>query len=364
MLERHWEDDFNAELGKFPAAKWKGGQTSTGQHAALWLARDSRVLIALRQGAPMSDMQKFIAVPTEPQRFAARVRQSLKTSLAFIMDQRWASLIFLLVYLGLMYWDYLSVRLLPSPPPPEWTDNWPEILDPLKLQLAREALGTWRSLLAALVTVLYWGNALLFIADRAAAFENETVVGLGRYLLRGSCIALLLALPLAIGLVLLFIPGLLVAGVLISAATVSMFRENSTFKAIGEGYRLVTQSLPGQVRILGFSRSFAHIVGAYGLVILTTLLFAGVAIFLAAGLALVIPSLTLPLSYAQNVISDLVGSFLNLSFSIFVLRLYSEYRTLVRRYHNLSDPTAESPDEQETRQNPKFHSTLRFTIRP
>ncbi|HYX37073.1 MAG TPA: hypothetical protein VE954_28560 [Oligoflexus sp.] len=278
----------------------------------------------------MSDMQNFIAVPSAPQRFAPRVRQSFTTALAFIRDQRWASLIFLLVYLGLMYWDYLSVRLLPSPPPPEWTSNWPEALDPLKLQLGRQALGTWRSLLAGLVTLLYWGNALLYIADRADSFEKESVVGLGRYLVRGFVIALLLALPLAIGLVLLFIPGLLVAAILIASATVAMFRENGIFKAIGEGYRLVTRSLPGQTRIFGFSRSFAHIVGAYGLVILGTILFAGTAIFLAAGLAHWLPNLALPLSYAQGVVSDLVGSFLNLSFSIFVLRLYAEYRTLVR----------------------------------
>jgi len=279
----------------------------------------------------MSDMQNFIAVPKDPQRFVPRVGQSLKTSLAFIVDQRWASLIFLLVYLGLMYWDYLSARLLPMPAVPEWTANWPEAMNPLKLQLAREALGTWRSLLAGFVTLLFWGNALLFIADRSDAFESDGVVGLGRYLLRGSCIALLLVTPMILGFALLFIPGLLVAGILIAAATIAMFREQTIFRAIGAGYRLVTQSLPGQARILGFSRSFAHIVGAYGLVIIASLVATVSLIFLASGLAHFFPAQELRLSYTQAVLSNLIGSFLNLSFSLFVLRLYSEYRLLVRR---------------------------------
>lgn len=279
----------------------------------------------------MSDMQNFIEAPQEAQGFVPRLLQSLKTSVAFIVDQHWASLIFLLVYLGLMYWDYHSVRLLPIPPPPEWTDNWPEFLNPLKMQLAREGLRTWRSLLASLVTLLYWGNALLYIADRSAAFPEDDVVGLGRYLLRGLTIAMLLAIPLAIGLVLLMIPGFLVAGILIAAATISMFREFGVFRAIGEGYRLVTQGVPGQARVLGFPLSFFHITGAYGLVILSSFLLTVTTIFLAAGFAAVLPAAELPLNYTQAVLSELSGSFLNLSFSIFVLRLYSEYRTLLRR---------------------------------
>jgi hypothetical protein len=279
----------------------------------------------------MSDKQNFIEVPHEAQSFVPRVLQSLKTSLAFIVDQRWASLIFLVLYLGLMYWDYQSVRLLPSPPPPDWTNNWPEFLDPLKIQLAREGLATWRSLLAGFITLLYWGNALLYIADRSAAFAEDEVVGLGRYLLRGMSIAILLLGPVAIGLVLLLIPGLLVASILIAAATIAMFREFGTFRAMGEGYRLVTRNLPGQTRLFGFSRSFIHITGAYALVISSSILLAILGIFLATGLAALVPAAAFSLNYAQGVLFELVGSFLNLSFSIFVLRLYSEYRTLLRR---------------------------------
>lgn len=279
----------------------------------------------------MSAMQDFIAVPQEPQDFASRARQSLRISLTFIVDQRWASFIFLLVYLGLIYWDYLSARMLPMPPPPDWTADWPEAMNSLKLQLAREALGTWRSLLAGLVTFLYWGNALLFIADRSAAFENDSVVGLGRFLLRGMCIALILVIPMILGLALLFIPGLLVASILIAAATIALFREQTIFRAIGAGYRLVTQSLRGQARILGFSRSLVHIVAAYGLVIIMSLVVTVSLICLASLLAHFFPAQELRLSYSQAVLSNLLGSFLNLSFSIFVLSLYAEYRMLVRR---------------------------------
>jgi hypothetical protein len=279
----------------------------------------------------MSVIQNFIDVPVGPQRFGTRIIQSMKTSLAFIVDQRWASLIFLLTYLGLMYWDFQNVLSLPTPPPPEWTENWPEFLDPIKVQLAREGLSTWRAMLAGLVTLLYWGNALLYVADHSAAFPGDTVVGLGRYILRGMVIAILLSAPLGIGLLLLIIPGLLVAGIMMAAATITMFREFGIFRAIGEGFRVVTQSLPGQERILGFSRSFIHIVGAYGLVIIVSLLVTLLAIFLTSGLGALVPMLSRPLGYLQSVLSNLIGSFLNLSFSIFVLRLYSEYRTLARR---------------------------------
>ncbi len=279
----------------------------------------------------MSDMQNFIEAPQEALDFVSRARTSLKTSLAFIVDQRWATLIYLIVYLGLLYWDYHSVRMLPSPPAPDWTENWPEFLDPLKLHLAREGLGTFRSLLAGFVTLLYWGNALLYIADRSAAFSEDTVVGLGRYLFRGLTIAFLLAAPLALGFVLLLIPGLLVAGILISAATITMFREFGIFRAIAEGFRLVTQVLPTEARVCGFSRNFVRITGAYGLVILGSFLFAVLSIFLTAAVAALIPTIALPLNYVQAALSDLLGSFLNLSFSIFVLRLYSECRTLLRR---------------------------------
>ncbi|WP_141733037.1 hypothetical protein [Oligoflexus tunisiensis] len=278
----------------------------------------------------MSDLQNFIDVPTGAQRFVPRTLQSMKTSLAFIVDQRWASLIFLLVYLGLMYWDYQSALGLPTPPPPEWTENWPEFLDPIKTQLAREGLTTWRAMLAGFVTLLYWGNALLYIADRSAAFPGDSVVGLGRYILRGMAIAILLSVPLGIGLMLLIIPGLLVAGIMMAAATITMFREFGIFRAIGEGFRVITQNLPGQKRILGFSRSFVHIVGAYGLVIVVSFLVTLLAIFVASGLGALVPALSRPLGYLQSVLSNLIGSFLNLSFSIFVLKLYAEYRTLMR----------------------------------
>lgn len=279
----------------------------------------------------MSDMQNFIDTPHEAQGFVPRMIQSLETSRAFLVDQRWASLIFLTVYVGLVAWDQHSVRLLPTPPLPEWTSGWPEFLDPLKIQLAREGLSTWRSILASLVTLLFWGNALLYIADRSAAFPDAEVVGLGRYLVRAMVITLLLVLPLAIGLALLLIPGLLVAGILISAATITLFRSHGIFRAIGEGYRLVTQSLPGQNRVFGFSRSFVHITGAYALAMAVAFVFALSTIFLAAGLSVLAPALAFPLHSLQAVVSELVGSFLNLSFSIFVLRLYSEYRTLLRR---------------------------------
>jgi hypothetical protein len=279
----------------------------------------------------MSDMQNFIEVPQTAQSFASRALRSSRTALAFIMDQRWASLIFLLVYLGLMYWDYQSVRLLPSPPPPDWTENWPEFLDPLKLQLARQGLGTWRSLLAAFVTLLYWGNALLYIADRSVAFPEEKVVGLGRYLLRGLTIAMLLALPMLIGFGLLIVPGLLVAAILIGAATIAMFREFGIFRAIGEGYRLVTRHLPGHMPVLGFSRSFIHITAAYALVILGSFLLAILSLGVAAAIERLFPAAGLALTYVQSTFSELAGSFLNLCFSIFVLSLYSEYRTLMRR---------------------------------
>jgi hypothetical protein len=279
----------------------------------------------------MSDMQNFIDTPHEAQGFVPRMIQSLETSRAFLVDQRWASLIFLTVYVGLVAWDQHSASLLPTPPAPEWTSGWPEFLDPLKIQLAREGLNTWRSILASLVTLLFWGNALLYIADRSAAFPDAEVVGLGRYLVRAMLITLLLVLPLAIGLALLLIPGLLVAGILISAATITLFRSHGVFRAIGEGYRLVTQSLPGQDRVFGFSRSFVHITGAYALVMAVTFVFALSTIFLAAGLSVLVPALAFPLHSLQAVVSELVGSFLNLSFSIFVLRLYSEYRTLLRR---------------------------------
>jgi hypothetical protein len=228
-----------------------------------------------------------------------------------------------------VYWDHASVSV--EPVPPEWTRDWPDILNPVKIQLAREGLGTWRSLLASLVTILFWGNALLYIADRTEAFADEKVVGLGRYLIRGTCITLLLALPLAVGFGLLVIPGLLVAAILIAAATITAFREKGIFRSIGEGYRLVTQSLPGQSRILGFSRSFFHLTGAYALVIGSSFLLSFATIFLAAGLQALVPAAAFGVSYGQSVIADLGGSFLNLSFSIFVLRLYSEYRTLLRR---------------------------------
>jgi hypothetical protein len=276
-------------------------------------------------------MQDFIAVPKEPQRFVPRAQKSLSTSLAFIVDQRWASLIFLLVYLGLIYWDYLSTRMFPTPPPPDWTTDWPEAMNSLKLQLAREALGTWRSLLAGFVVLLYWGNALLYIAERSTAFASDGVVGLGRFLLRGVGIALILVIPLILGLALLIIPGLLVAGTLIAAAGIAMFHEQTIFRAIGAGYRLVTESLRGQARVLGFSRSFVHIVAAYGLVITMSLAVTVSLIFVASGLAHFFPAQELRLSYAQTVLSNLIGSFLNLSFSIFVLNLYAEYRMLVRR---------------------------------
>ncbi|HET9237143.1 MAG TPA: hypothetical protein VFO10_07825 [Oligoflexus sp.] len=279
----------------------------------------------------MSDMQNFIEPPHEAQGFVPRIIQSLKTSRAFLVDQRWASLLFLLVYVGLVAWDQYSARLLPTPPAPEWTSGWPDFLDPLKIQIAREGLNTWRSILASLVTLLFWGNALLYIADRSAAFPDAEVVGLGRYIVRASMIALLLLVPLGIGLVLLVIPGLLVAGILVSAATITIFRSHGIFRAIGEAYRLVTQSLPGQNRVFGFSRSFIHITGAYALVMALAFVFALSTIFLAAGLSVLAPALAFPLYSLQTVLSELVGSFLNLSFSIFVLRLYSEYRTLLWR---------------------------------
>lgn len=279
----------------------------------------------------MSDMQNFIEPSHEAQGFGPRMVQSLQTSRAFLVDQRWACLLFLIVYVGLVAWDQHSARLLPTPPAPEWTNGWPEFLDPLKIQLAREGLNTWRSILASLVTLLFWGNALLYIADRSAAFPDTEVVGLGRYIVRAAVITLLLLLPLAIGLALLVIPGLLVAGILISAATITLFRSHGIFRAIGEGYRLVTQSLPGQKRVFGFSRSFVHITGAYALVMALSFVFALSTIFLAAGLSALAPALAFPLHSLQSVMSELVGSFLNLSFSIFVLRLYSEYRTLLRR---------------------------------
>jgi len=277
----------------------------------------------------MSDMQNFIEIPHEAQGLTPRIVQSLQTSRAFLVDQRWASLIFLIVYVGLVAWDQHSARLLPTPAAPEWTNSWPEFLDPLKIQLAREGLNTWRSILASLVTLLFWGNALLYIADRSAAFPDADVVGLGRYILRAGTISLLLLLPLALGLVLLVIPGLLVAGILISAATITIFRSHGIFRAIGEGYRLVTQSLPGQNRVFGFSRSFVHITAAYALVMGVSFVFALSTIFLAAGLSALVPALAFPLHSLQAVSSELVGSFLNLSFSIFVLRLYSEYRTFL-----------------------------------
>lgn len=279
----------------------------------------------------MSDMQNFIEIPHEAQGFIPRIVQSLQTSRAFLVDQRWASLIFLIVYVGLVAWDQHSARLLPTPPAPDWTNSWPEFLDPLKIQLAREGLNTWRSILASLVTLLFWGNALLYIADRSAAFPDADVVGLGRYIARAGTISLLLLAPLALGLVLLVIPGLLVAGILISAATITIFRSHGIFRAIGEGYRLVTQSLPGQNRVFGFSRSFVHITGAYALVMGVAFVFAISTIFLAAGLSALAPTLAFPLHSLQAVMSELVGSFLNLSFSIFVLRLYSEYRTFLWR---------------------------------
>jgi hypothetical protein len=279
----------------------------------------------------MSDMQNFIAPSHEAQGFGPRMVQSLQTSRAFLVDQRWACLLFLIVYVGLVAWDQHNARLLPTPPAPEWTNGWPEFLDPLKIQLAREGLHTWRSILASLVTLLFWGNALLYIADRSAAFPDAEVVGLGRYIVRAAVITLLLLLPLGIGLALLVIPGLLVAGILISAATITLFRSHGIFRAIGEGYRLVTQSLPGQNRVFGFSRSFVHITGAYALVMALSFVFALSTIFLAAGLSALAPTLAFPLHSLQSVMSELVGSFLNLSFSIFVLRLYSEYRTLLRR---------------------------------
>jgi hypothetical protein len=182
-----------------------------------------------------------------------------------------------------------------------------------------------------LVTLLFWGNALLYIADRSAAFPDADVVGLGRYIVRAATISLLLLLPLALGLLLLVIPGLLVAGILISAATVTLFRSYGIFRAIGEAYRLVTQSLPGQSRVFGFSRSFVHITAAYALVMGVSFVCAISTIFLAAGLSALAPTLASPLHSAQAVMSELVGSFLNLSFSIFVLRLYSEYRTFLWR---------------------------------
>jgi hypothetical protein len=276
-------------------------------------------------------MQNYIEVPQTAQSFAPRARQSFRTALAFILDQRWVSLVFLMVYLALMYWDYQSVRLLPSPPPPEWTENWPDFLDPVKLQLARQGLGTWRSLLAALVTLLYWGNALLYIADRSVAFPESDVVGLGRYLLRGLTIAIVLALPMVIGFGLLLVPGLLVAAILIGGATITMFREFGIFRAIGEGYRLVTRQLPGHQAVLGFSRSFFHITAAYALVIVGSFLLAILSLGVAAAIERLSPSSGLALTYVQSIFSELAGSFLNLSFSIFVLRLYSEYRTLMRR---------------------------------
>lgn len=276
----------------------------------------------------MSDMQNFVEVPETALDLIPRLRLSLKTTLRFLIDQRWVSLCFLLTYVLLMIWDYQTVRHLPAPDAPEWTRNWPEALSALKLHMARESLGTWRAYLANLVTVLFWGNALLFIADRSEGFREFTVVGLVRYMLRGLVIALLLCVPMVAGLVLLVIPGLLVGAILMSAATIAMFREHSWWMSIAEAFRLVTRRLPGHQPVLGFSRSFLHLLGVHLLVGLISVLISVLAPFLFAVISR--SGQEWAWSYFHQILVNLGSSFLSLSVSIFVLRLYAEYRTLYK----------------------------------
>jgi hypothetical protein len=276
----------------------------------------------------MSDMQNFSDIPTHPLDFISRIRLSMQTALRFLVDQKWASLIFLLVYLGLIYWDFIQPPI-ENPDIPDWMQDWPEYMSPLKGALAQQMHNSWRSVLASFLTALFWGNALLHIADQSAAFDDQSVVGLVRYLLRGAGIAILLFIPAALGFLLFIIPGLWISAILMTAGTLSMFREQGIFRAIGAGYRVVTDSLPGQQRVLGFSRSFQHIITAYALDVLCSSALFGTTLLVTSILGLILPSLKQPLSFLQIVVSNLGSSFFNIVLSIFILRLYAEHRTLV-----------------------------------
>jgi hypothetical protein len=68
-----------------------------------------------------------------------------------------------------------------------------------------------------------------------------------------------------------------------------------------------------------------HIIGAYAVVVVVSISFAFGTTFLAALINRAFPGLALSVNFVQTSTSNLVSSFLNLSFSIFVLRMYSEY---------------------------------------
>ncbi len=272
----------------------------------------------------MSDTPNFIAIPDQALTFAERARISLTTSLRFMQDQAIPSLLFLAVYLGFMLWDYSAPRAVTDAAAPAWLDHLPPVLDSIKNQWNHQSQLTWRASLASFIMLLYWGNALLYIADRSAAFQERTVVGLVRYLLRGSAIFLVMAVPVVIGLLLLLVPGIFLFTVMITAASLCFFKDLSVFRAIGQSFRLIWRGISSQKRVFGLSQVFIDIIAINALILISTLLIGGVINFFASTLSAFVPAKTLLFGHAALVMSSIIGAFLNLSLTIFILRTYAE----------------------------------------
>ncbi len=272
----------------------------------------------------MNDTVNFIEVPAKPLNFAERLRISLQTSARFFKDQPLPSLIFFAVYVAFIVWDLNAQRSGIGVNEPDLSQI-PAFLKTFKEQMLAQSRMTWRGNLAGFVMILFWGNALLFIADRSEAFQERTVVGLVRYLIRGSMVGLLLILPVIVGLALLVVPGIFLAAVLVSAASICVFREESILKSIGHGFTLVSKGIAGQRRIFGFSLVFYHIIGAYAVSLTIGLMVDQAVSFFSHLWANRFAEHALAAEHVQYVVSQSFDALLNLSVTIFILRVFAEH---------------------------------------